>query len=107
MKEALAGAEGVGGIDDDEVVFVLPGADEAQPVLKVDVQPRVVQPAGGLRQVLFAHVHHQRVDLHHVDVFDGVIAGQLPDHAAVARADDQDVPGGGCTAIGTWVIISW
>ena len=58
----------------------------------MDGQAGIVQPAGGLGQILLAHLHHQRVDLHHVDVLNLRVAGQLADHAAVARTDDQHVP---------------
>ena len=45
-EQALAGAEGIGGVHDDEVVFLLALADELEGVLKIDVHPAVIHPAG-------------------------------------------------------------
>ena len=78
-----------------------------QGVLEVDVHPAVVHAAGVAGQIGAAGLHHLRVHLHQVDALDPVVAGQLPHHAAVSGADDQDVLGLlGWTAMGTWTIIS-
>ena len=45
-EQALAGAEGVGRVHDDEVVLLLALADELEGVLKIDVHPAVIHPAG-------------------------------------------------------------
>ena len=74
-----------------KVVLGLAAADELQGVLEVDVHPAVIQPAGVAGQVGAAGLHNLRVHLHQVDALDTVVAGQLPHHAAVARADDEDV----------------
>ena len=90
-EQPLGGAEGVGGIHNDEVVLLLAAADEFEGVLKVDVYPPVVHAAGVAGQEGAAGLHHLRVHLHKVDAPHPVVAGQLPHHAAVPRADDQNV----------------
>ena len=57
----------------------------------MDIQPGVVKTASGFGQVFFADLHYQRVDLHHVDGLDFGIPDQLPHHAAVTGADDQNL----------------
>ena len=69
-EQALGGAEGVGGIHDDQVVFLLAPADELEGVLKVDVDPAVVHAAGVAGQVGAAGLHHLGVHLHQVDALD-------------------------------------
>ena len=66
-------------------------ADELEGVLKVDVHPAVVHPAGVAGQVGAAGLHHLGVHLHQVDALHPVVAGQLPHHAAVACTDDKDI----------------
>ncbi len=90
-EQALGGAEGVGGVHDDEVIFLLAAADVFQSVLEVDVDPAVVHPAGVAGQIGAAGLHDLGVHLHEVDALDPVVAGQLPHHAAVACTDDEDV----------------
>ena len=62
-------------------------------VLKVDVHPAVIHTAGVAGQIGAAGFHHLRVHLHQVDALHPVVAGQLPHHAAVTGADDEDVLG--------------
>ena len=90
-EQTLTGAEGVGGIHDDEVILFHRGTDVPQAVLVVDGHTGVVQAAGGEGEIPPAHLHHLGIDLHQVDVFNLRIAAQLPHHAAVAAADDQHV----------------
>ena len=94
-EQAFSGAEGIGGIHDNQVVLVFLGADKLQSILIVNMHPLVIQAAGGLRQIFFAPLHHQFVDFHQVDVLDLMVPGQLPHHAAVAGADNQHPPGVG------------
>ena len=51
----------------------------------------IIQAAGDLRQVLPAHLHKKRIDLHHVDMLDLLILYKLPDNAAVSSSDYQNV----------------
>ena len=88
-EQALARAEGVGRVDDDEVVFVLDAADVLEAVLIQDVHARVVQRAGDRGQVFAADRDHALVDLDQIDVLDAGIAAQLAHAAAVAPADDE------------------
>ena len=90
-EKPLGRAEGVGGVHDDEVVLLLAPADELEGIFEVDVHPAVIHPAGIAGQVGAARLHHLRVHLHKVDPLHPVVAGQLPHHAAVARADDEDI----------------
>ena len=89
-EQTLAGPEGVGRVDDDQVVVAFVTADKLEPVLDVDRDARVVQPAGCERQVGAAGLDHHLVDLDQVDALDRLVAGQLTHDAAVAGADDQD-----------------
>ncbi len=66
----------------------------------MDGEPGIVQAAGGLGQVLFADLHHQGIDFHHVDVFRFRVADQLPDHSAVSGADHQHLPDAGVDSHG-------
>ena len=88
-EQALARAERVGRVDDDEVVFVLDAADILETVLIQDVHAGIVQRAGHGRQELLADLDHALVDLDKVDVFDMRVAAQLAHAAAVAPADDE------------------
>jgi len=45
-EQTLRGAEGVGGVHNDEVVLLLAAADILQGVLKVDMHPAVIHTAG-------------------------------------------------------------
>ena len=92
-EQALGRAERVGGVHDDEVVFFFAPADELERVLKVDVHPAVVHPAGVAGQIGAAGLHHLGVHLHQVDALHPVVAGQLPHHAPVSGTDDQDILG--------------
>ena len=88
-EQALARAELVGRVDDDEVVFVLDAADILEAVLIQDVHPRIVQRAGHGRQELLADLDHTLVDLDKVNVRNAGIAAQLAHAAAVTAADDK------------------
>ena len=57
------------------------------------MHPAVVHAAGIAGQVGAAGFHHLRVHLHKVDALHTVVAGQLPHHAAVSGADDQNILG--------------
>ena len=59
------------------------------------MDPPVVHPAGVAGQIGPASLHHKGIHLHQVDMLHPVIPGQLPHHAAVPRADDQDIPDAG------------
>ena len=88
-EQALARAERVGRVDDDEVVFVLDAADVLEAVLIQDMDARIVERARHAGQVLLADRDDALVDLHEVDVLDVLVAAQLADTAAVAAADDK------------------
>ena len=90
-EQPFARPEGVGGIDDDQIVRILFAAHELDPVLDIDVQARVVQFAGGEGQVAPGNVDDRLVDLRQVDALDLGVACKLAHHAAVARADHQHV----------------
>ncbi len=90
-EKSLAGAEGVGGVDDDEVVGVLGMAHEFQPVLVVDGDARVAEAARRLRQVFAADLDDELVDLDEVDMADAGIAHELAHGTAVAATDDEYV----------------
>ena len=92
-EQALTGSERVRGVHDDEVVFVLAGADEFQSVCNMDMHARVVEAAGRLRQILAADLDDQLVDLDEVDALRRLITRQLAHDAAVTRADDKDILG--------------
>ncbi len=94
-KQPLRGPEGVGGVHNNEVIRRFLPAYELQRVPKVDMNPPVVHPAGVAGQVCPAGLYHKGIHLHQVDVLHPVIPGQLPHHAAVPCADDQDVPDAG------------
>ena len=53
-EQSFARTEWVGGIDDDEVVFILAGADKFQSVFIVDVYPWIIEAAGSLWEI-FLH----------------------------------------------------
>ena len=88
-EQALAGAERVGRVDDDEVVFVLDAADVLEAVLIQDMDARIVERARHAGQILLADRDDALVDLHEVDVLDVLVAAQLAHAAAVAAADDE------------------
>ena len=88
-EKSLAGAEGVGGIHYDKVIFTALSADVFKTVLKKQVYSRVIELAGCLWEILLADFHHLFIYLHHIDICNGFIAGQLADSTAVTRTDDQ------------------
>ena len=88
-EEPLAGAEGVRRVDDNKVVLFLDRAHEFKAVLKVEGDARVVEFAGGEGQQLAADLHDHFVDVHHVDLFDALVACELAYRAAVAAADPK------------------
>lgn len=90
-EEALARAERVRRIDDDEVVGVLRVAHILEAVLVVDHDARVAETPRRLRQVLLADLDDELVDLDEVNVAHRRIAQELAHRAAVAAADDEDV----------------
>ena len=55
------------------------------------MHPAVIHTAGIAGQIGAASLHHLRVHLHKVDALHTVVAGQLPHHAAVSGADDQNI----------------
>jgi len=100
-EEALAGADGVGTVDDDYVVQVggLGHMVDAVADLEVKLGVTADQHGGDLRQVLFAYIDHQPVDLHHLHLVHRMFE-HLPGRAAVAAADDEDILGVGVRAQG-------
>ncbi len=91
-EQALGGAEGVGGIHDDQVVFLLAAADELEGVLKVDVHPAVVHAAGVAGQVGAAGLTTWGSTPPGRCAPPGR-SGSAPAHAAVSGTDDQDILG--------------
>ena len=90
-KQPLANAKRIGGIHNNQIIFVFHTADKPQPILVVNVDPRVVQTACRKRQILLCQMHYQLVDFHHVDLLNGGITAQLPHRAAVTGANDQNL----------------
>jgi len=88
-KEPRRVAEGVGRVVDDQVVLVLLGAQEAQPVLIGHLHARIVEPAGVGGKEPAANVHKELVLLDHVDGFDLLVVRQFAGNAAVPAADDK------------------
>ena len=50
-KQSLTGPEGIRGIHNDEVIFVMSRADVFQSVLIENMKPRIVKGTGRLRQI--------------------------------------------------------
>lgn len=100
-------AERVGRVVDNQIVGVLLGAQEAQPVLIVYGDARVVQSLRIVGEKLAADVDEHLVRLDDVDGFDLVVVGQLARHAARRRPPMTSTRRTfGWTAIGTCTIIS-
>ena len=76
-EKALAWPKGVGGVHDDQIVFILPGSDVFQSILNSYVDPLIIQAAGGLRQIFSADFQYQRVDLHQIDMIDRRVLSEL------------------------------
>lgn len=49
-EQSFTRTERIGGIDDDQVIFILTGADKFQSVLVVDVYPWIIEAASSLRR---------------------------------------------------------
>lgn len=105
-EKTFSRAKGVGAVNDYKVVAVFLCAHVSQAVLKVEMHPWVIKLAGSLRNILAANIHHFLIYLHHVDVFDSVIACKLTDSSAVTCAYNEHLFISGLEAIATWVIIS-
>ena len=92
LEEHTRGSDGIGGIDDDGVVgTLLRVADELDAVAHVDVDARVVEPAGHAGEELLRDVDDHAVDLGDVEALHGGMPDNLPEDAAVAAADDEDL----------------
>mmetsp|Transcript_16069 Transcript_16069/g.52318 ORF Transcript_16069/g.52318 Transcript_16069/m.52318 type:complete len:244 (-) Transcript_16069:149-880(-) len=87
--EGRAGTDGVGGVDDDEVVPLgLAGLDELRGVV-VDHRESVVVGRPDRRKERPARGDDLRVDLHEIHLANGLVLQRLPRDAAVAAADHE------------------
>ena len=91
VEQAFGRASGVGSIDDHHVVAGVrgvcrPGDAVAHGQVEAGVAPAATADAG---QVLLAPLHHQAVDLDHVEVLHTGMAQALAGGAAVTAADHQ------------------
>ncbi len=92
-EEHRAGPERVGRIDDDHVELRPVAAHVHGRVGDHQIEPRIVEGAGAhFRDPLSAELDHAAVDLDLGDRLDRGVACHLPQRAAVAAADDADVP---------------
>ena len=82
-------AQGIRGVADDQVVFILAAAEKTEPVLIIDPHPHVLEADGVAREKLPADVHEHLVRLSDVDHLDLPVVSQLSGHAAVTASDDQ------------------
>ena len=92
-KQAFAGADRIGAVDDDDVVEILRFAHEGNAVADLDGQLRIVFPHGfgNRREKLLRQLNDLAVDVDHRDVFYFGMAHGFTSCAAVAAADDEDV----------------
>ncbi len=89
-EQHLARTDGVGRIDDDDVVSGLRAGDEVDPVGDHQLGARVLEGRAADRaQVPLGEIDHAGVDLDHGGPLDGTVLEHLLQHAAVAAADDQ------------------
>ena len=88
-EQHLAGPDGVGGVDDDDVVERPVALHERAAVGKHQLDARIVKGAGReLRQMLGAQIDHRAVQFHHRHPVHRV-AETASKRTAVAAADDQ------------------
>ena len=83
-KQPLSRSERVRGVNDDQVVGITLRPDKPQAVFVKNLYSLVNQTVGNLRNIFPAHLHKQRIRLHHVDRLYRVIFDQLSDDSAVA-----------------------
>ena len=56
-----------------------------------DLNPLIGQTGGNLRNVFSAHFNQKGIRFNHIDFFYRIVFDQLPDHAAVSSAYDENL----------------
>ena len=76
-------------IIDDQIVGIMLCAQKAQSILVIDIDARIFQSAGVVREKLPAHIHECAVGFHDIDLLDLFIIGKFSRHTAVSATDNQ------------------
>mmetsp|Transcript_95667 Transcript_95667/g.274711 ORF Transcript_95667/g.274711 Transcript_95667/m.274711 type:complete len:291 (+) Transcript_95667:189-1061(+) len=91
-EEALRGADGIRGVDDDDVIgLVRGGLGEGEAVADLEVRLRVGEARVLLREELLRGLDDTAIDLAHCCLLHAAVLHDLTQNAPVATADDEDL----------------